>query len=108
MKTSKRRRTGLPRTPTTRTILLSCEQRGALEAIVRRGTSQHRMVQRARMVLLRAEGVPLLDASRRLMVHRNNVRRWCDRYLQRGIAGLRDRPRSGRPRSLSVGHSASH
>jgi hypothetical protein len=86
------------RTPTTRVVLLSYEQREELENMIRRGTTEHRLVQRARMVLLRADGVPVLEIARRLMVDRNNVWRWCDRYLAHGLDGLRDRPRPGRPR----------
>jgi predicted ArsR family transcriptional regulator len=103
MKTSKASR----RTPTTRVILLSLEQREELESLARKGTTQHRLVQRARMVLLRAEGIPLFEIGRRLTVHRNNVRRWCDRYIKKGLQGLFDRPRTGRPRSLSLRRNAS-
>ena len=87
------------RTPTTRVVGLSAEQREELEDLIRRGTTEHRLVQRARMVLLRADDVPVLEIARRLMVDRNNVWRWCDRYLAHGLEGLRDRPRPGRPRA---------
>jgi putative transposase len=97
---------GSGRDPTTRVIVLTVEQRQELEGIVRKGTVEHRMVQRSRMVLLCAERVPLREVGRRLVVHRNNVRRWCDRYMKIGLAGLSDRPRSGRPRSLSLRRSA--
>src|SRR5512137_715493 len=107
MRTSRSRRSGVGRTPTTRTVLLTVEQREELEAIVRRGTSEHRMAQRARMVLLRADGVAVREIGRKLFVHRDNVRRWCDRYKQKGVAGLRDLPRPGRPRTLSLRLSAS-
>ena len=90
------------RTPTTRTILLSLEEREKLEAYARRGSAEHRLVQRVQMVLLRASGVEVLDVARRLGVDRNTVWRWCDRYIEKGFVGLFDRPRSGRPRSLSL------
>ena len=95
------------RTPTTRTILLSVEEREKLEAYARRGSAEHRLVQRVQMVLLRADGVDLLDVARRLGVDRNTVWRWCDRYLETGFLGLFDLPRSGRPRRLSLASSAS-
>lgn len=94
------------RIPTTRVVLLSTEQREELEAVVRRGTSEHRMAQRSRMVLLRADGVPVLEIARRLEVGRMSVRRWCDRYMKQGFQGLSDLPRPGRPPSLSLRISA--
>ncbi len=95
------------RLPTTRVILLSTEQREELESMVRRASAEYRQVQRAQMVLWRAGGVPVLEIARRLMIDRMKVRRWCDRYLEKGLAGLADRPRSGRPRTLSLQSSAS-
>ncbi len=59
------------------------------------------LARRARMVLLAAEGVPLRHIAPRVGVQRNVVRDWLDRFRQRGVAGLPDRPRSGRPRSFS-------
>lgn len=94
------------RIPTTRVVLLSTEQREELEAIVRRGTSEHRTAQRSWMVLLRADGVPVLEIARRLEVSRMSVRRWCDRYMKLGFQGLSDLPRPGRPPSLSLRISA--
>ena len=94
------------RLPTTRVILLTPGQRQELESIVRCGTSQYRAVVRARLVLLRADGVPVLEIARRTGVHRNHVWRWCDRYMRLGLKGLSDRPRSGRPRTLSLRTSA--
>ena len=95
------------RIPTTRVVLLSVQQRGELEAVVRRGTSEHRTAQRSLMVLLRAEGVPVLEIARKIEVGRMSVRRWCDRYMELGFPGLSDLPRPGRPRSLSFRTSAS-
>lgn len=74
--------------PTTRTLVLAPEERRELEAIVRRGTAEQRLVLRARMVLMRADGVPILEIARRLMTWRNNVWRWCDRFLTLRLAGL--------------------
>jgi hypothetical protein len=95
------------RIPTTRVVLLTVEQREELEAIARRTAAEHREVLRAKMVLMRADGVPVLTIARQLMVHRDNVRRWCDRFMDLGMKGLRDLPKPGRPRSLSLQSSAS-
>jgi transposase len=89
-----------------RLVLLSAEQREELEAVVRSGTSEHRIVQRSRMVLMRAGSVPVLEIARRLEVVRMSIRRWCDRYMKQGFQGLSDLPGPGRPPSLSLRTSA--
>lgn len=55
------------------------------------------LVTRARIVLLAAEGVPNAQIARRLEISRQTVVTWRNRYRSAGLAGLDDRPRSGRP-----------
>jgi transposase len=59
---------------------------------------------RARLVLLAAEGLPNAEIERRLEVSGPTVLRWRNRYQTKGIVGLIDAQRSGRPRSID--HSA--
>ncbi len=54
---------------------------------------------RSRMVLACAEGLTNAEIARRLQVSPATVAKWRERYLSRGLAGLSDAPRSGRPRS---------
>ena len=54
-------------------------------------------VQRARMVLLAAEGVPNAEIGRRVGMTRQTVIAWRARYVAGGIDALADLPRSGRP-----------
>jgi len=77
------------------------EERAALEVLTRRTTAAAGLVRRARIVLLAAAGMPLDRIARELGVQRNVVRTWVDRYREAGLAGLQDRPRSGRPRTFS-------
>jgi predicted ArsR family transcriptional regulator len=84
-----------------RVIALKDGDRAALEALTRRTTVAVGLVRRARIVLLAADGVPLDRIARELGVQRNVVRTWVDRYGEAGLAGLQDRPRSGRPRTFS-------
>ncbi len=84
-----------------RLIEVTDEDRTALEALTRRTAAAAGLVRRARIVLLAAAGVPLDRIARELGVQRNVVRTWVDRYRLAGIAGLRDRPRPGRPRTFS-------
>ena len=53
---------------------------------------------RARIVLLAADGVSNTAIAERIGVSRPTVLGWRDRYQARGIAGLADEDRSGRPR----------
>jgi len=55
------------------------------------------VAQRARIVLLAAEGVSNAEIGRRVGVSRPTVLTWRGRYEQLGIAGLGDLDRSGRP-----------
>ena len=74
--------------------------REQLERWVRSSTIPGGLAQRARIVLLAADGVPNVVISERLGVSKPTVTSWRDRYRDGGIAALDDRPRSGRPRTL--------
>jgi Winged helix-turn helix len=58
------------------------------------------LAQRARIVLLAADGVSNTSIADKVGVSRPTVIGWRDRYLRSGIAGLDDQPRSGRPRTV--------
>ena len=53
---------------------------------------------RAVMVLLSLHGLPAGEIAALLDCHPATVRRWIARFSDEGLAGLADRPRSGRPR----------
>jgi transposase len=58
-------------------------------------------VQRARILLLAAEGVANSEIAERLGVCRPTVIAWRKRYSQEGLSGrLADRPRPGRPQTV--------
>lgn len=65
-------------------------------------TAPGRVACRALMVLWRSEGLTTLEIGQRLACHRDTVSLWLQRYLDLGLAGLQDEPRSGRPPSLSA------
>jgi transposase len=77
-------------------VELDTEQRGALEARVRARTSEQRIVERARIVLLAAEGLANKEIAERLSVDPDTVGKWRSRFTQEGLVGLEDRPRPGR------------
>jgi transposase len=58
------------------------------------------LAQRARIVLLAAEGVSNTEIAVRVGVSRPTVIGWRSRYARSGVAGLADAARSGRPRTV--------
>lgn len=80
-------------------IELSADERDALEAIVRSPTSEQRMVIRARVVLAAAKGMPTLAIARQVGLSPQKVSGWRVRFGRDRLEGLRDLPRSGRPRT---------
>ncbi len=56
-----------------------------------------RLVERARIVLQCLEGKPVSMVASSLKVRPNTVIDWRQRFVTEGVAGLRDRPRSGKP-----------
>lgn len=79
------------------TIRLTAKRRRKLEQIVRAGSSPQRLVLRARIVLLAAGGMTNAEIARRLGCSVAVARAWRGRFAVRGIPGLFDKPRSGRP-----------
>jgi DDE superfamily endonuclease/winged helix-turn helix protein len=74
--------------------------RERLRAVTRSTTASAGLVQRARIVLLAADGVPNTEIAARTGSTRPTVLKWRDRYEQTGISGLGDLPRPGRAREI--------
>jgi transposase len=68
-----------------------------LGRLVRRHSSSHALVTRARIVLGLANGETVSEVASRLGITERVVYRWCKRYETDGVSGLSDRPRTGRP-----------
>ena len=80
-------------------LRITNEERRELE---RRAQGEHvsrRVAQRARIVLLAADGVPNRQIAMLVGLNQNQVGMWRKRYAAHGMAGLADRPRPGRPDS---------
>ena len=73
----------------------------ALRALVRAGTSEQRLAQRARIVLRAAEGTPNRTIAAELGVSPMTVLLWRTKFERDGLAGLVDEPRAGRPPTYS-------
>lgn len=80
------------------TIRLSEEERAGLERIVRAPTSEQRLVKRARVVLLGAEGLTNEEIGVRVGLSAHKVSKWRRRFAAERLEGLADRPRAGGPR----------
>lgn len=81
-------------------IELEADDRTELERRARSQTEPVRVVRRAKLILLCADGVPLRQIARRVGIDSHQVSMWRRRFLESGIDGLVDRPRPGRPRRL--------
>ena len=60
-------------------------------------SEEHRLVKRARMVLGCVEGKRIMDLAAELGEHEEIIIKWRDRFMEKGIGGLLDAPRSGAP-----------
>jgi hypothetical protein len=84
-------------------IDLDGEERRELERRASKYTLPYYIVQRARMVLLAAQGLSNDEIGTRLDTRREVVCMWRKRFFEARLAGLEERPRSGRPRSFPPG-----
>ena len=74
--------------------------RELLEAWTRSSSIRAGLAQRARILLLAADGVSNTEIAERVGVSRPTVIAWRDRYANSGMKGLNDGQRSGRPRTV--------
>jgi transposase len=71
-----------------------------LESWTRSSTVSAGQRERARIVLAVADGEGTSRAAALVGVSRPTVIKWRERFAARGLAGLRDEPRSGRPKTV--------
>jgi len=83
-------------------VELSPEQRATLERMARQRSLPLRVVERARIVLLAADGLENKQIARRLHSTPEKAARWRKRFLAGGITDLqKDAPRPGKPRTIT-------
>ena len=98
-------------------MILSAQEKAQLEALSRRHTAPGCIVQRARLILLAAQSLPIPAIAATLRVCTNTVRKWIKRYPSTEtcdpqsptvepppskLAFLADAPRSGRPDTFTA------
>ncbi len=89
--------------PLPRTVVVSPEIRERLDALTRASSTPQALAFRCRIVLRASDpDAPAnLQIAAELDCDRHTVGQWRNRFLEQGLAGLQDAPRSGRPRSFS-------
>jgi len=81
-------------------ITLSCDQERELVRRANAYSGPWRDVVRAKAILLAAHGRANAQIAEQLGVSRQSVSEWRKRFFDEGLAGLEERPRSGRPASF--------
>jgi len=85
-------------------VVLDDEQREVLERWARRPKSSQALALRCRIVLAAAEGRASREIAAELGCNADTVGKWRGRFARRGLDGLHDEPRPGRPRTISDEH----
>jgi transposase len=83
-------------------IKLSPQERKQLQMLIRAGTTERRVADRARIILWAADGLTIAETQRRLACSEQTILNWRRIFLARRGTGniadlLQDRPRPGRP-----------
>ena len=80
-------------------VALSCtaDVVGELERLSRSRSGEVRLAERARIVLACLQGKRNDEVAREVGVRPNTVGLWRQRFAARGLQGLRDEPRTGKP-----------
>jgi transposase len=74
-----------------------------LKELVARRTTPSGLAQRAKILLACIEGETVQSIVTRLHTSPATVMRWKGRFIEKGLPGLEDKPRSGRPTHLDLG-----
>jgi transposase len=82
-------------------VVLEEQERGVLERWARRPKSAQALALRCRIVLAAADGEKSKDIAERLGCTRSTVGKWRGRFAERGLDGLHDEPRPGKPRQIT-------
>jgi transposase len=78
-------------------VRLTEDERTTLHEWARKGTSERRMVERARIILLSDEGQTVNNIAQQLHTRPARVSKWRQRFVQGRLSALSDAPRPGKP-----------
>jgi transposase len=79
-------------------IVLTDQEREVLSRWAGAGAEEHRLVERARVILLAEEGISTREIARRLRTRAARVSKWRQRFAKQRLEGLSDAPRPGKPK----------
>ena len=82
-------------------LVVSAEQRAQLESIARSQSLPAALARRAQMILRMADGEPNSAVAAQLGLSRPTVTFWRTRFRERGVQGLHNDLKPGRPRDTS-------
>jgi transposase len=92
---------------TTEPFSLSSSDREQLEQLARSTRGPAGLARRARVLLLLADGLSLRAVCTHTGMSPRRIRAWKHNWQQRGLDGLLDAPRPGRPKKLTAAREAS-
>ena len=81
---------------------LTAEEHDIIRQLAQSRTAAARTVERAKIIWLASQGRRVPAIARELRLGDETVRLWLKRFNADGLAGLRDRPRSGRPATYTA------
>jgi len=81
---------------------LTEDERARLEEWQAGSTARPALQQRATVILLSSQGYKTTEIADQVMLHPLNVRKWIHRFNEKGLAGLHDQPRCGRPPKINL------
>ena len=84
-----------------RTVSLTEQERDQLQSYVRSRSMPNGLCTRFRIILLAADGLGNEQISEKVGLSRASVGKWRKRFSEKGLEGLHDELRPGRPRSVS-------
>jgi transposase len=87
--------------PVAAAVVLDDDEREQLKRWTRRPTSAQALAQRARIVLLAADGRNNSEIAAKLGITRGMAAKWRVRFVEHRLDGLTDEPRPGRPRTVT-------
>ena len=87
-------------------VRLNDSENDHLHRVVAAAKSRQRDVLRAHIVLLAADDTPNAHIAAQLGINEDTARKWRRRFCDKRLEGLRDLPRSGRPRQFTASQVA--
>jgi transposase len=82
-------------------VRLTAEEEATLRGWTRKGTSEQRLVERAKIILLSHEGVTVENIAQQLGTRPARVSKWRQRFAKGRLSALSDAARPGKPRTYS-------